>query len=184
MDHISKARDVALSAAKWSELQASSYGVAKRPERVPEVSELRRRIKALGVKDLDYFDEGLDCVQYAQAPRAAIVMAWTGFIDLLQLKFDRDKYTDLNAILKLEFHGVYKRVGQIKTREDLVDYFDDALLLQAAKKIGWLKRHAFTQLDAMRDERNNCAHVQEYAVTPRTALGFYDKVITYLPLAL
>jgi hypothetical protein len=184
MDSLAYAKKVALRAAKWSELQEDSYGIARRPERVPEVSELRQRIKALGVKDLDYFGEGLDCIQYAQAPRAAIVMAWAGFIDMLQLKFDRDKYAALNAILKFDFHGVHKRLGQVKTRDDLIGHFDDALLLQASKKLGWLGKHAFTQLDAMRDERNNCAHVEEYAVTPRTALGFYDKIITYLPQVL
>lgn len=181
MDSLDQAKEFAVRAAKWVEVQQNSYGASKRAERVPEVSELRQRLLALGIKDLDYFGEGLDCIQYAHAPRAAIVLAWTGFIDLLQLKFERDSFNQLNGILKMEFHGVHKKLGQIKRREQLIDSFDDALLLQAAKKLSWLGKHAFTQLDAMRDERNNCAHVQEYAVTARTALGFYDKVITYLP---
>jgi hypothetical protein len=181
MDPLEQAKAFALRVGSWTELQRESYGVARRPERVPEVNELRQRLKSLGVKELDYFSEGLDCVQYAQAPRAAIVLGWTGFVDLVQAKMERDKFAALNAILKLEFHGIYKRYGQIKSRTDLSDGFDDSMLLQAGKKLDWYKKHVYVQLDAMRDERNNCAHVQEYAITPRTALGFYDKLVTYIP---
>lgn len=175
---------VAEKAAAWRNTQADGLVVTRRAERVPEVSELRHEIRALGVKEFKYFSEGLDCIQYAQAPRAAIVLGWTGFIDLLQNRIARDNFAALNAILKTEFHGVHKKVGHIKTKEDLCEWFDDALLLTAARRLNLYPSHVHKQLDAMRDERNNCAHVEEYAVTVRIALGFYAKLIQYLPYTL
>jgi hypothetical protein len=166
---------------RWRAHEAEAYTVKRGPERVPEVNELRRNLRALGVADLSYFGEGLDSVEYAQAPRAAIVLAWTGLMDLLQSKLARDAFAALNAILKTEFHGVYKRIGQIKTREALTDAFDDAMLLEAGRKLKFYDKHVLMQLQAMRDERNNCAHVQEYAVSVRIALGFYAHVIEFVP---
>ena len=137
MAYLTRANQLVEAVRRIQKTEIPSVSVLRGPKRVPEVNELRAEIKALGVSQLSYFEEGLDCIQYAQASRAAIVMGWTGFIDLLQ-----------------------------------------------SKKLGILGTHAYKQLDAMRDERNNCAHVQEYAVTPRIALGFYAKLITYLPSVL
>ena len=184
MDSLSIIHRIALKASAWQKAQEGGYVVTKKAERVPEVNELRQEIKSLGVGELDYFSEGLDCIQYAQAPRAAIVLGWTGFIDLLQNKIGKDNYDSLNTILKTAFHGVYKKKSQIATKQDLCDLFDDAVLLEAGKKLGFFDKHVYTQLNAMRDERNNCAHVQEYAVTVRIALGFYAKLIRFLPYTL
>jgi hypothetical protein len=184
IDSLSVARNIVLKASIWQKAQEGAYVVTKRAERVPEVNELRQEIKSLGVAELDYFSEGLDCIQYAQASRAAIVLGWTGFIDLLQNKIGKDNYDSLNAILKTAFHGVYKKKPRIATKQDLCDFFDDAALLEVGKKLGFFDKHVHTQLNAMRDERNNCAHVQEYAVTVRIALGFYAKLIKFLPYTL
>ena len=184
MDPLFLAKRIALKASLWQKAQESAYVVTKRAERVPEVSELRQEIKSLGVVELDYFAEGLDCIQYAQAARAAIVLGWTGFIDLLQNKIGKDDYAALNSILRASFPGIYKKRSQIACKNDLCDFFDDSLLLEAGRKLGFYDKHVFTQLNAMRDERNNCAHVQEYAVTVRIALGFYAKLITFLPYTL
>jgi hypothetical protein len=46
------------------------------------------------------------------------------------------------------------------------------------------KKHAHTQLDAMRDLRNNCAHVEEFPVTVDMALGFYAALVQYLDFVL
>ncbi len=184
MDYLTRARELVEAIARLKELVIPSVTVSRGPQRVPEVNELRREIKDLGVSQLSYFEEGLDCIQYAQASRAAIVLGWTGFIDLLQKKLAVDGFVALNGILKSGFRGVYNKVKKLSSTNDLAKHFDDALLLQAAKQLGILKSHAYKQLDAMRDERNNCAHVAEYAVTPRIALGYYARLITYLPLVL
>ncbi len=184
MDTLEQTKSLALRLANWTYQQKDAYAVARRPSRVPEVNELRQELRQLGVKEFRYFEEGLDCIEYAQASRAAIVLGWTGFVDLLQLKLQKDSFTALNGILKTDFHGVHKRCAQLKTRDDLIRHFDDALLLEAARKVGFYKSHVFKQLDAMRDERNNCAHVEEYAVTPRVALGYYARLFTFLPYAI
>jgi hypothetical protein len=133
---------------------------------------------------LSYFDEGLDCIQYAQASRLSIVGGWTGLIDLLQSRLERDSFVALNSIIKMEFHAVHKKVGQIGTREALAANFDDALLLEAGRKLKFYEKHVWIQLNAMRDERNNCAHMQEYAVNVRIALGFYAHLIEFIPYVL
>lgn len=181
MDYLQKVESLVDAVNHLAKFDVSALTVVRGPARVPEVNELRSELKLLGLKSLEYFAEGLDCIEYAQAPRAAIVMGWTGYIDLLQKKISDDSFGALNAILKLSFHGVYKKCSQIKSIDDLIKYFDDALLLEAGRKLGYLQPHEFKQLDAMRDERNNCAHVQEYAVTPRIALGFYAHLIRFIP---
>jgi hypothetical protein len=184
MDNLDAVRSIADKVSSWRATHTQGYVVSRGPERVPEVSELRASLMALGVKELKYFDEGLDCIQYAQAARAAVVLGWTGYIDLLQSRIGRDGYTNLNGILKTEFHAVYKRAGKIKDRDELIDHFDDSLLLEAGRKLKLYDKHVWKQLDAMRDERNNCAHVEEYAVTVRIALGFYAHLIQFLPYVL
>ena len=184
MDTLSSTLAYVKRVAEWQTTQAGPYTSLRRPERVPEVGELRLELRGFGIKELKYFDEGLDCIQYAQAPRAAIVLGWTGFVDLLQARIARDGFVGLNGILKTEFHGVYKRVGQVHDRVEFSHYFDDALLLTAARKLCIVQKHTHTQLDAMRDERNNCAHVEEYAVNVRIALGYYARLIQYLPFVL
>ena len=184
MAYLRRARQIVDAVGRIRSLEGSGVAVSRGPERVPEVNELRREIKALGVPELSYFDEGLDCIAYAQASRAAIVMGWTGYIDLLQKKIADDSFVALNGILKTEFAGVHKNAKLIRSTDELAKYFNDALLLQAGKKLNIFKNHAYTQLNAMRDERNNCAHVQEYAVTERIALGYYAKIISYLPLVI
>jgi hypothetical protein len=184
MAYLARARQIVDAVERIKALEGSGVAVSRGPERVPEVNELRREIEAMNVPELSYFDEGLDCIAYAQASRAAIVMGWTGFIDLLQKKIAGDGFVALNGILKVEFPGVHRKAKQVGSTDELAKYFDDSLLLQAGKKLGIFKKHVHTQLDAMRDERNNCAHVQEYAVTERIAMGYYAKLIAYLPLVI
>ena len=56
------------------------------------------------------------------------------------------------------------------------------MLLEAGRKLKFYQTKVWTQLNAMRTERNNCAHVEEYAVTVPIAMGFYAYLIQYLPL--
>jgi hypothetical protein len=184
MDSVDAARNFAGRVAFWRAAQTDGYVVTRGPERVPQVRELKQELLKLGIKELKYFDEGLDCIQYAQAPRAAIVLGWTGFVDLLEGKLERDTFNGLNAILKMEFHGVHKKIGHITSKKELVEHFDDAMLLEAGRKLKFYETKVWTQLNAMRTERNNCAHVEEYAVTVPIAMGFYAYLIQYLPLIL
>src|SRR4030042_6292493 len=118
MDPLSAIHRIALKVSAWQKAQEGGYSVTKKAERVPEVSELRQEIKSLGVVELDYFSEGLDCIQCAQASRAAIVLGWTGFIDLLQNKIGKDNYAALNSILRASFPGIYKKRSHIACKND------------------------------------------------------------------
>jgi hypothetical protein len=184
MDSVDAARDFVGRVASWRAAQTSGYVVVRGPERVPHVSELKQDLLKLGIKELNYFEEGLDCIQYAQAPRAAIVLGWTGFIDLLESRLERNTFSELNAILNTDFHGIYKKLGHVKSRKELVEHFDDKMLLEAGRKLKFYQSKVWSQLNAMRDERNNCAHVEEYAVTVPIAMGYYAHLIQYLPLIL
>jgi hypothetical protein len=110
MEQLRIAEEFVTKLVRWRVAQTDLYEVSRGPERVLEVSDLRRNLRSLGIKDLDYFDEGLDCIQYAQASRGAIVLAWTGLVDLLQAKIGRDGYVSLNAILNTAFRGIHKKL--------------------------------------------------------------------------
>ena len=143
---------------------------------------IKAELKAINCPQLSYFNEGLNCIQFAQAPRAAIVLAWTGFIDLLHQRFARDFKTFNNAY-SAKFEKLHKKSGDIESLEQLRELKDwEALTI--GKHLGLFQNFPYVQLDAMRAQRNNCAHVEEFQVTTMIALGYYSQLVKFLPLIL
>lgn len=140
---------------------------------------VRAQLKAIDCAGQSYFSEGLDCIQFAGAPRAAIVLAWSGFIDLLHRRFASD-FDAFNQAYAVRFETLHKKSGDIRALDRLRE-FQDWEALEIGKQVGLFKKHAHKQLDAMRDLRNNCAHVEEFQVTTHIALGYYSQLAAFLP---
>jgi hypothetical protein len=142
---------------------------------------IRNSLAQLPLVEKKYFNEGLSCIQFAQAPRAAIVLGWTGFMDVLHNRLARDLVA-LNQAFAKKFPKLHSK-GELKGLNDIPE-LEDWQTLNLGHEMKLYEKHAHTQLDAMRDLRNNCAHVEEFAVTFDMALGFYGSLAEYLKFVL
>src|SRR4051812_22748487 len=138
---------------------------------------VRGQLEGLGLTDIAYFIEGLNCIQFAQASRAAIVLGWSGFIDLFHRRLHRD-IEQVNAVFRTHFPKLSERIGNFAQLSDFEALRDkDALKLGQHLKL--YDHHVYTQLDAMRDERNAYAHVGRIEPDILMALGFYSRLVRY-----
>jgi hypothetical protein len=147
---------------------------------------IRTKIEGLNVELPSYFDEGINCIQYAQAPRAAIVLDWTGFVDLLTQRFVRELDALNSALTTYGDSQKDKRLNSylpVTSAEELIRV-PDFYLIEAAKVMRLLGKYDHARLQSMRLLRNNCAHVQEFAINAETALGFYNDLVDFLPKVL
>jgi hypothetical protein len=144
-----------------------------------QAREIKHRREQLGVTQLDYFNEGLNCIQFARAPRAAVVLGWSGFVDLLHQRFSRDPVA-FNSLLRSYRPRLHSVLGDLQSPTDFEALKDkDAIELGFQMKL--YDHHAKTQLDAMRDLRNACAHVGQDPADIQVALGFFSQLVRFLP---
>jgi hypothetical protein len=151
------------------------------PHAAIRTAEIREHLSRLENAPKKYFTEGLNCVQFAHSPRAAVVLGWTGFMDVLHHRLASD-LRSVNAALEKKFPKLHGR-GELKNI-DAIRSLEDWQTVDLGHEMGLYKKHTHTQLQAMRDLRNNCAHVEEFAVTRDMALGFYSSLATYLEFLL
>jgi hypothetical protein len=144
-----------------------------------QAREIKDRLEKLGVNQMDYFNEGLNCIQFARAPRAAVVLGWSGFVDLLHQRFLRD-LAAFNSTLRSHRPRLHANLGDLQS---LIDF--EALKDKDAVELGFQMKlynhHSKIQLGAMRDLRNACAHVGQDPADIQNALGFFSNLVRYLP---
>jgi len=152
------------------------------PYAAVQTQKIKQDLTALGVTQLSYFSEGLNCIQFAQAPRAAIVLAWSGFVDLLHQRFARD-LPAFNAALKMHRSKLHAQTGDFSGLADFAALKDvDAIDIGHHLRI--YDHHVKIQLDAMRDLRNTSAHIAARSPDIQIALGFYSHIVPLLPTVL
>jgi hypothetical protein len=79
--------------------------------------QIRNSLAKLPIPQKNYFSEGLNCIQFAQAPRAAIVLGWSGFMDVLHDRLLRN-LTGLNQALAARFPKLHSK-GQLRGIDDI-----------------------------------------------------------------
>ena len=117
------------------------------------------------------------CIAYStRAPRAAIVLGWAGFMDALH----RRLASELQA-LQPKYAARFPKLSERHRLNDLatVRELDDWQALDLGLEMGYYPKSLLTQLNAMRDQRNHCAHIEEYPVTIEMALFFYASLANY-----
>jgi hypothetical protein len=170
-----------VSGKGWKQINRHLQEAQWPPHAAIRTEEIRNSLAKLPLSEKKYFNEGLACIQFAHAPRAAIVLGWTGFMDVLQSRLSRDPVV-LNQAFAKKFPKLHSK-GELKGL-DGIRALEDWQALDLGREMNLYEKHAHTQLNAMRDLRNNCAHVEEFPVTVDMALGFYSSLAQFLVFVL
>jgi hypothetical protein len=163
----------------WKQINQHLQGKEWPREYATLTAGIKKRLSALDVTQLKYFGEGLSCIESAKAPRAAIVLGWTGFIELLHQRFIHDPEA-ANAAFTTAFPKLHEKGWSLQTLDDCLK-LEDWQKVKVARQMNLYAKHAEAVIVSMNHLRNNCAHVEEFPVTILSALGFYDSLAQFLP---
>lgn len=135
--------------------------------RVITLEESYKKLRALSVKQDDLLRQAFRCTEN-ELYRAAHVMAWAAFIDFLHNKLAEDHFKKLAAAMTN---------WRLDAIEDLREQ-SDFQVIEAAKKINFLRRSEQKALHGLLNKRNECAHPEDYYPKLNDTLGFVTEILT------
>lgn len=136
--------------------------------RVIEFSESFKRLRQLPVDVADYYREALRSLQTG-CYRAAIVLAWSGFIYCITEKMVTGYHKELKSN-----YGKWK----VGSADALLSDVPDAQILEAAKKVGLIDHQTLNIYKGWLSTRNQCAHPTLFEPGRNVALGITDGIIS------
>lgn len=141
------------------------------PLRVTSVEDSVRRLNNLTLAQDEMLRQALFCTARGYY-RAAIVSSWAAFIDALETLLVSD------SMVKL--HAAYSTWSAHKTLEDLRDNVSEYQLVEAARKLGLIKKGEMKILHGGLAKRNKCAHPSELNPQFNDTLGFVAEMIDWI----
>lgn len=136
--------------------------------RVVILEESYDKLTKLTLKQDELFRQALRCVEH-QLFRAAHVLAWAGFMDLLEEKLASDGLVKLRAA-----KTGWKATTVEELRETVVEY----QLIEAAKDLGLCTKTEMKALHGMLNKRNECAHPNDFYPDMNITLGYISELLT------
>jgi hypothetical protein len=137
--------------------------------RVISVAQTRKDLAALSLLQESLLSDSLRCVELG-LHRAAHVMAWAAFMDLVEEKMASD---GLKAVYAARSNWKkHKTIEEL--RENIVEY----QLLEAARDTGLLSKSATKTLLGLLSKRNECAHPSGYEPGLNESLGYISELLT------
>jgi len=137
------------------------------PSRVVLLDETYRELGQLSLRQDELFRQSLRCLE-GQLFRAAIVMAWAGFMDYLEEKIISDNFNKLRKV---------RPNWTIKTVEDLREHVPEYQVVEACKDMALCSRNETRALLGLLNKRNECAHPSNYFPDLNESLGFISEVL-------
>ena len=137
--------------------------------RVISLTETRKKLAALSLLQDSLLTDALRCIEFG-LHRAAHVMAWAAFMDLLEEKMASD---GLKAVYVAR--SAWKKH---KTIEELRENVVEHQLLEAARDIDLLSKSATKTLLGLLSKRNECAHPGVYEPGLNESLGYISELLT------
>ena len=126
------------------------------------------KLTKLSLKQDELFRQALRCVEH-KLYRAAHVLAWAGFMDLLEEKLGSD------GLVKLRATRPAWRAGSIEElRENVVEY----QLIEVSKDIGLCSKTQMKALHGMLNKRNECAHPSDFYPDVNDTLGYISELLS------
>jgi hypothetical protein len=141
------------------------------PLRVTSVEDSVRRLNNLTLAQDEMLRQSLFCTARGYY-RSALVSAWAAFMDALEALLVSD------GLVKL--HGAYPAWTTHKTLEDLRDNVSEYQLIEAARKLGVIKKGEMKILHGGLAKRNKCAHPSELNPQFNDTLGFVTEMIDWI----
>lgn len=141
------------------------------PLRVTSVEDSVRRLNNLTLAQDEMLRQALFCTAQGYY-RSAIVSAWAAFMDALENLLVSD------GLVRL--HAAYPAWVIHKTLEDLRDNVSEYQLIEAAKKLGLIKKGEMKILHGGLAKRNKSAHPSELNPQFNDTLGFVTEMIDWI----
>lgn len=126
-----------------------------------------RKLQQLALSQDEMLRQALRCVEN-ELYRAAHVMAWAGFMDVLEEKMGSDGLKKLAAC----------RPGwKSKTMADLREQIAEYQLVEAARDMGLCHKSEMKSLHGLLSTRNECAHPSDYYPGLNESLGYVSNLL-------
>lgn len=136
--------------------------------RVISLDLTRVKLKGLNLKQDELFRQAIICAEY-RVYRAAHVMAWSAFMDYIEERLYSDKFQKL--------HNVFPKWNKYKTIDDLREDQSDHNIIDAAMRVGLLKKGEMKSLHGHLSTRNDCAHPSSYNPGLNEAVGYVSDLL-------
>ncbi|MCK5612165.1 hypothetical protein KAR91_60395 [Candidatus Pacearchaeota archaeon] len=137
------------------------------PSRVFDLSKTYQQLSGLSIQQDDLFRQALRCVEQ-ELYRAAHVMAWAAFMDLLEEKIESNGFKAL--------HTLYTKWSQYKTVEELRENVSDYQLITASEKLKLCSRTNRKALHGLLNKRNECAHPSDFYPEMNETIGYISEL--------
>lgn len=125
--------------------------------RIIDLQGTRKKLTGLSLLQHDLFTQALDCIEHS-LNRPAHVMAWAGYIDLLEEKLASDGLVKLKVLRPAWAKHVHQ-------------------LIEAAKELQLISKAAMKALHGLLSKRNECAHPSSYRPNLNETLGYVSELL-------
>lgn len=137
------------------------------PSRIVILEESYRRLAQLSLSQDELIRQALRCVEN-QLYRAAHVMVWAGFMDLLEEKLASDGLKKLRAA---------RPKWPINSMEDLREHVSEHQLIEAAREIGLCRKNEMKAWLGLLNKRNECGHPSDFYPGLNDSLGYVSEIL-------
>jgi sugar-specific transcriptional regulator TrmB len=142
------------------------------PSRIIFVDQSRKQLKNLSLQQVELFEDSLLCIEQ-KFYRAAIVMAWAGFIDFLENKISSDGLVKIKQVrpMWVKYNSIEEIRENVATEHEII---------KVAKEIGLISKAEMKRLHGELSRRNECAHPSPYRPDLNESLGYVAGLINLI----
>jgi hypothetical protein len=136
--------------------------------RVISLRESYARLAGLSLQQDELFKQAMQCIEHG-IYRAAVVMAWAAFIDVVEQKLAEDGLVKVKAA----------KTGWVKfaTMEELREHIPEHQLIEAARDVRLLSKGETKTILGLLSKRNECAHPSGYKPDMNESLGYVAELL-------
>src|SRR5579864_1646335 len=121
----------------------------KSSTRVISLDETRKRLFGLTSDQREMLQQAVECCEFG-VYRAAHVMAWSAFVDLLERKLNSDSLAKV--------HTKRPNWAKFGTVDELRENVPEHQLIEVAREVGLLSKAETKSVFGLLAKRNECAH--------------------------
>jgi hypothetical protein len=136
--------------------------------RVIVLEESYDKLTKLSLRQDELFRQALRCVEH-KLYRAAHVLAWAGFMDLLEEKIASDGLVRLRLA----------RAGwKSKNMEEIRETYAEYQIIEVARDVDLCTKTQMKALHGMLNKRNECAHPSDFYPDVNDTLGYVSELLS------
>jgi len=136
--------------------------------RVISLENTRKRLEGLSVQQHELFQQALECIERG-IYRAAHVMAWAAFVDVLEQKLASDGLTKLQSA-----RSAWNKWNSIEEIRENVPEFQ---LIEAARELRLFSKPETKSILGLLSKRNECAHPSSHRPSLNESLGYVSDLL-------